>query len=70
MKKILIINGHPDKESFNFGLSEAYKKGAEKSNGEITRLIRGTKINKMGRPFGLDLSYMVGVCSSNNERVY
>lgn len=35
MKKILIINGHPDKESFNFGLSEAYKKGAEKSNGEI-----------------------------------
>jgi NAD(P)H dehydrogenase (quinone) len=27
-KKILIINGHPDQESFNFGLAEAYKKGA------------------------------------------
>ena len=28
MKKILIINGHPDKESFNFALSKAYKTGA------------------------------------------
>ena len=28
MKKILIINGHPNKESFNFALAEAYKKGA------------------------------------------
>lgn len=35
MKKILIINGHPDKESFNFALSESYKKGAEKSNATI-----------------------------------
>jgi NAD(P)H dehydrogenase (quinone) len=35
MKKIVIINGHPDKESFNFGLSEAYKKGALKSNAEV-----------------------------------
>ena len=31
MKKILIINGHPDKESFCFALAESYKKGAEKS---------------------------------------
>ena len=38
MKKILIINGHPDKESFNFGLSDAYRKGAEKSNAEIKEL--------------------------------
>jgi NAD(P)H dehydrogenase (quinone) len=29
MKKILIINGHPDKESFCFALAENYKKGAE-----------------------------------------
>jgi NAD(P)H dehydrogenase (quinone) len=27
MKKILIINGHPNSDSFNFGLFEAYKKG-------------------------------------------
>ncbi len=31
MKKILIINGHPDKESFCFALAESYKKGAELS---------------------------------------
>lgn len=28
MKKIIIINGHPNSDSFNFGLFEAYKKGA------------------------------------------
>ena len=37
-KKILIINGHPDKESFNYGLSEAYRKGADKSNAEIKEI--------------------------------
>jgi hypothetical protein len=26
MKKVLIINGHPDKESFCFALAENYKK--------------------------------------------
>lgn len=35
MKKILIINGHPDKESFNFALADAYKKGAAESGAEI-----------------------------------
>ncbi|PIB35334.1 NAD(P)H dehydrogenase [Reichenbachiella sp. 5M10] len=28
MKRILIVNGHPDKESFNYALAEAYQKGA------------------------------------------
>jgi putative NADPH-quinone reductase len=31
MKKILIINGHPDKKSFCFALAESYKKGADAS---------------------------------------
>ncbi|SRR5690606_25919260 len=35
MKKIVIINGHPDKESFNVALSKSYQKGAKKSNAEI-----------------------------------
>lgn len=35
MKKILIINGHPDKESFNFALADAYKKGASESGAKI-----------------------------------
>ncbi|MFT7900494.1 NAD(P)H-dependent oxidoreductase [Tenacibaculum ascidiaceicola] len=38
MKKILIINGHPDKESFNYALSEAYKIGAKKSIAEIQEI--------------------------------
>ncbi len=35
MKKILIINGHPDKESFNFALADAYYKGAKQSGAEV-----------------------------------
>jgi len=38
MKNILIINGHPDKESFCFALAESYAKGAE-SNGIKCKLI-------------------------------
>ncbi len=38
MKKILIINGHPDEKSFNCGLSEAYKKGAIKSSAQIKEI--------------------------------
>ena len=39
MKKILIINGHPNKASFNFGLSKAYKEGAEKSGNEVQEIL-------------------------------
>ena len=39
MKKILIINGHPDKESFNFGLSEAYKNGAITSGADVREIV-------------------------------
>ncbi|WP_186755941.1 NAD(P)H-dependent oxidoreductase [Echinicola salinicaeni] len=38
MKKTLIINGHPDKESFSFALAAAYKKGLVKSNAEIKEI--------------------------------
>ncbi|MCI9846890.1 NAD(P)H-dependent oxidoreductase [Flavobacterium pectinovorum] len=31
MKKILIINGHPNPESFNFAIAETYKKGVIES---------------------------------------
>jgi putative NADPH-quinone reductase len=41
MKKILVINGHPNKASFNYGLSEAYKKGAEKSGNKIKEIFVG-----------------------------
>jgi NAD(P)H dehydrogenase (quinone) len=38
MKKILIINGHPDKKSFCFALAESYKKGAD-INGAECKLV-------------------------------
>lgn len=39
MKKILIINGHPNSDSFNFGLVDAYKKGANSANAEIKEIV-------------------------------
>lgn len=35
MKKILIINGHPNPSSFNYGLAESYLKGAIASGAEV-----------------------------------
>jgi NAD(P)H dehydrogenase (quinone) len=39
MKKILIINGHPNQDSLNFGLANAYKKGALASGAEVKEII-------------------------------
>jgi putative NADPH-quinone reductase len=38
-KKIVIIIGHPDKESFNFALAKAYRTGAEESSAEIREIV-------------------------------
>ncbi|WP_010520724.1 NAD(P)H-dependent oxidoreductase [Aquimarina agarivorans] len=38
MKSILIVNGHPDKESFNYALSDAYKEEANKTNVTLTQI--------------------------------
>lgn len=38
MKQVLIINGHPDKQSFNYALSEAYKQGLSKTNAALTQI--------------------------------
>ncbi|SFW55573.1 Putative NADPH-quinone reductase (modulator of drug activity B) [Sinomicrobium oceani] len=38
MKQVLIINGHPDKQSFNYALSEAYIKGAATTNAVLTQI--------------------------------
>lgn len=44
--QVLIINGHPDRESFNTGLSEAYHTGAQKSNAEVSLInIRDLEFN-------------------------
>ena len=39
MKKIALINGHPNNESFIFALAEAVKNGAENSGAEIKEII-------------------------------
>lgn len=44
--KILIINGHPDQESFNFAISDAYEKGAAQSSAEVKKInIRDLEFN-------------------------
>lgn len=37
--KILIINGHPDKESYCFSLADSYKKGANKTSADIKEIV-------------------------------
>ena len=44
MKKILIINGHPDRESYNFALARAYQKGVERS-GADHKIINISELN-------------------------
>jgi len=39
MKKILTINGHPNAESFNFGIAESYKNGALASNAQVETIV-------------------------------
>ena len=39
MKKILIINGHPNPQSFNYGLAEAYKKGALSAGAQVKEIV-------------------------------
>ena len=38
MKHVLIINGHPDKESFNHALSHSYKKGLSKTAATVSEI--------------------------------
>jgi NAD(P)H dehydrogenase (quinone) len=39
MIKILIINGHPNKDSFNFGIAKAYQDGALQSGAEVKEIV-------------------------------
>jgi len=38
-KKIVIINGHPNKNAFNYGIASAYKKGAVNSRAEVKEIV-------------------------------
>lgn len=39
MKKIAIINAHPNKDSFNFGVTEAYRLGASEAGAEVREIV-------------------------------
>ena len=39
MKNTLIINCHPNKDSFNFGIAEAYKKGALQNGPNVEEIV-------------------------------
>jgi len=51
MKNILIINGHPDKESYNYAISSAYYKGTVESDANVKSL------NLIDLKFNLNLQY-------------
>lgn len=38
MKRILLINGHPDKQSFNNALSQAYQEGLAKTEASVKQI--------------------------------
>lgn len=38
MKQVLIINGHPNKHSFNYALAEAYKNGIQKTKANLSQI--------------------------------
>lgn len=38
MKRTVIINGHPDQQSFNHALSNAYLQGAQEASGNISQI--------------------------------
>jgi putative NADPH-quinone reductase len=61
MKKILIINGHPIKGSFNEAIVESYKKGALENKNEIKQINIGeTKLENYLRYNHYDKSTSVG----------
>jgi putative NADPH-quinone reductase len=51
MRQVLIINGHPDEQSYNYALSEGYKSGANKTNAIIDT------INISELDFNINLRY-------------
>ena len=38
MKKIVIINGHPSEDSFNYALADSYEQGALQSNAQVSKI--------------------------------
>lgn len=39
MKNVLIINGHPNRNSFNFAIAKAYRTGAERAHANVQEVV-------------------------------
>jgi putative NADPH-quinone reductase len=52
MERLLIINGHPDKESFNYALHVAYKDGALSAGKEVKEIALATMQFSTNLQFG------------------
>jgi len=63
MKNILIINGHPNKESYNYALHQAYKRGLQnKGNCHIEEIL----VNNLQFNLNLSKGYSTGVTMEND----
>lgn len=51
-KKVLIIQGHPDSQSFNHALHQAYKSGALKAGAEVKEIFVGDLDFNLNLQFG------------------
>jgi putative NADPH-quinone reductase len=51
-RKILIINGHPDKDSLSYAIASAYEKGAATNGAEIKRINIGELYFDLNLKFG------------------
>lgn len=51
-KKILILQGHPDKQSFNHAIHASYKQGALKSGAQIEEIFVGELDFKLNLQYG------------------
>lgn len=51
-QKIVIINGHPDKDAFNSGLAAAYKKGAVASGASVQEIVIADLVFNPNLQFG------------------
>ena len=49
MKKILIIDGHPNKDSLNAALASAYKRGALESGAEVKEITMKSRILELSK---------------------
>ena len=62
MKRILIINGHPDSASYCNALDESYKKGALTSEAEIKEIVKQI-ITETGASTPADMGKVMGAAS-------